>query len=697
MSQNPFHAHIHKAIANPVLQAALDANADRRVQARKTAFTTLEEPLEVLRQRAHSVRAETIAQLDHYLEQFIANAQANGMIVHRAANAEEAVNIVLKIAGNLPQRNTKDESVVHLRGSRPLLIAKSKTMVSEEINLNAALEAAGLTPVETDLGEYIVQLRGEKPSHIITPAVHLRREEVGETFHEKLGIPLTTDIPTLTDAARAALRQTFLTADIGLSGVNFGVADSGALCIVTNEGNGRMVTTLPPVHIALMGMERLVPTFDDLALMLSLLPRSATGQKISVYTQIIHAPRGANESDGPAERHLIILDNGRAKLRGTPLNDALLCIRCGACLNACPIFREIGGHAYVGALGEHTPYPGPIGSVISPGLFGSANFGQLAQASTLCGACKEACPVDIDLPGMLLRIRAGLDGKTGDGRRRKENTSGVGLPFSVKLGLKAFTWAAVSPGRFRLAQKLAATFGRILSPRAEQIKLPAFTGWGFSKDMVRPAAQTFRKRFKKMDNPSIGEKAQEHVGTLAGWQVKKTTPRQQDSTLVNQFESELISLSGNFTPCTTETLSDAILTLLNERGIDEIMSWNEAHLPAGLLDSLQRAGIRIGQADQPHIRAGLTGALGAAANTGTLAISSGTGRPQSVSLLPQIHIAVLNKSDIKKNLRELLQFPEIRKATSTALISGPSRTADIEMTLTIGVHGPGELHVLVTQ
>ncbi|MBI1854677.1 MAG: lactate utilization protein, partial [Chloroflexi bacterium] len=251
-----------------------------------------------------------------------------------------------------------------------------------------------------------MQLRGEKPAHIITPAVHLRRADVGRLFHEKLGIPYTEDIPTLTDTARKVLREVFLAADIGISGVNFGVAETGTLCIVTNEGNGRMVTTMPPVHIALMGMERIVPTLDDLALMLSLLPRSATGQKLSVYTQLIHSPRRAGETDGAQERHLVIIDNGRSRLRNSPLHEALYCIRCGACLNACPVFRELGGHAYVGSDGSIAPYPGPIGSVVSPGLLGE-NFVHLAQASSLCGACKDACPVDIDLPKLLTRVRAG--------------------------------------------------------------------------------------------------------------------------------------------------------------------------------------------------------------------------------------------------------------------------------------------------
>ncbi len=385
-----FRQRIRAALANPVLQAALDANAERRQQAFKAAFESLPQERELLRKRAHAVRAETIAHLDSYLEQFIANVQANGIAVHRAADAKQAVQIVLDL--------------VQRAGART--VAKSKSMVSEEIHLNQALEAAGIRPVETDLGEYIVQLRGEPPAHIITPAVHLRRGEVGRTFAEKLGVAYTEDVAVLTRLARQVLRQTFLEAEVGLSGVNFGVAESGTLCLVTNEGNGRMVTTLPPRHIALMGIERLVPTLEDLALMLYLLPRSATGQKLSVYTSLIHGPRRPGEVDGPQERHLILLDNGRSALRASPLAEALYCIRCGACLNACPVFREIGGHAYQGAHGAYSPYPGPIGSVVSPGLFGVAEFGHLARASSLCGACREVCPVDIDLPKLLLRVRA---------------------------------------------------------------------------------------------------------------------------------------------------------------------------------------------------------------------------------------------------------------------------------------------------
>ena len=288
MTPTQFKSHIRISIANEALQIALDNNTQRRLKGRAAAFESLPDWRE-RRQRAHAVRADVITHLDEYRDQFIAKVEQNEIVVHRAKDAAEAINIVSEIIG-----------------SEPKLIAKSKSMVSEEIELNHALEAAGHQVVETDLGEYIVQLRGEKPAHIITPAVHLRRHEVGKLFQEKLGIPYTEDIPTLTNTARKVLREVFLTADVGISGVNFGVAETGTLCIVTNEGNGRMVTTMPPVHIALMGMERIVPTLDDLALMLSLLPRSATGQKLSVYTQLIHSPRRADEVDGAtskASRH----------------------------------------------------------------------------------------------------------------------------------------------------------------------------------------------------------------------------------------------------------------------------------------------------------------------------------------------------------------------------------------------------------
>ena len=664
----PFHTRIRTALADENLQAALDKNAEQRLAARAKAFGSLTEDLQTLRQRAHAVRAEVIASHEYYLQEFIAKAQNNGFIIHRAADAAAARQIVLEIAQK--------------HGAK--LIAKSKTMVSEEIELNRAFEAVGIQPVETDLGEYIVQLRDEPPSHIITPAVHLRRADVGQTFHEKLGIPFTDDIPTMTEAARAALRQTFLNADIGLSGVNFGVAESGAICLVTNEGNGRMVTTVPPVHIALMGIERLVPTFDDLALMLTLLPRSATGQLISVYTQIVRGPRHADEIDGASERHLVLLDNGRSAIRGTPLNDTLLCIRCGACLNACPVFREIGGHAYVGSNGQHTTYPGPIGSALSPALFDAQIFGPLAQASTLCGACKEACPIDIDLPTMLLRVRAG-----DAGAQKAPTTQGVGLPLPVRWGLRFFSWISTNPRRFAASQKLAAALGHIWSPRRDWMWLPALSGWGYSKDFPRPAGKTFRDRWIEGGQGQVGS------GLSSAGVVSELPDHPKPNSLspVARFQSELEALSGVFIRCSEADLAEQIFALLKERGLTEALAWEADRLPAGLAEALQSRGIALHNEANPKIRAGITGATAGIAETGTLVLTSGRGKSLSASLLPEIHLAILRETDIKENLAQALNLDEVKSATATALISGPSRTADIEMTLTIGVHGPGEVFV----
>ncbi len=705
MAPDAFHAHIRSALADPNLQEALDNNAERRLRAREQAFLSLPEPWVVMRQRAHRLRAEVIANLDHYLDQFITKAQSNGMTLHRATDANAANEIVLEIA----------------KKNKAKLIAKSKTMVSEEIGLNHALQAEGLRVVETDLGEYIVQLRGEPPAHIITPAVHLRRQEIGQTFHEKLGVHFTEDISTLTSVARKALRQVFLEADIGLSGVNFGVADTGTICIITNEGNGRMVTSVPPIHIALMGIERLVPTLDDLALMLYLLPRSATGQKTTVYTSLIHGPvtsRSHSKAFGPRERHLILVDNGRTSLRNSPLAEALYCIRCGACLNACPVFQEIGGHAYVNTHGESSTYPGPIGSVISPGLFGESEFGYLARASSLCGACKEACPVDIDLPKLLLRIRAGQTPDNPHAVSGKTHTPNT--PTFLAWGLRLYTWMAVEPKRFATFQKVANIVGS-LSPA--WLRLPAFTGWGYSKDLPSPPRQPFRERWLNMqiDNQKRKQTGdqdyKETANKVSRLKMEATIEENFNSAnssavanipkykLLDRFEQELTALEGHFIHCTSSALSEQVLNLLREKDIHSILTWEEKCLPSNIIKDLISAGIKVrstfdatdlknARGSESKIpRAGITGAIAAVAETGTLVLPGGDGRLPAASLLPEIHIAIFNFQDLYPNLSSVLHLNEVLKASSTALISGPSRTADIEMTLTIGVHGPRELHV----
>jgi L-lactate dehydrogenase complex protein LldF len=692
MNNAQFRERIRKSISNDNLQLALDANAERRVKGRIAALESLPDWRE-RRQQAHAIRADVIEHLDEYLDQFINNAAKNGIIVHRAKDPAEAIKIILRLAEDSPQstRREKEESLVSpgdLRG-KETLVAKSKSMVSEEINLNHALEAEGMRVVETDLGEYIVQLRHERPAHIITPAVHLRRSDVGQLFHEKLGIPYTEDIPTLTSTARKVLREVFLTAQVGVSGVNFAIADTGGFCLVTNEGNGRMVTTLPPVHIALMGMERLVRNLDDLALLLSLLARSATTQKLSVYTQLIHKPLAHQQ------RHIIILDNGRSRLRNSPLKESLFCIRCGACLNACPVFRELGGHAY------KSTYSGPIGSVISAGLFGS-EFVPLAQASSLCGACKEACPVDIDLPKLLTRVRAGQAPQKSDQLRVLSNAEGSvsseggGLTWMSKIFLKIYSRAAPHPKLFALSQKFAWLGTSLVAPFSDYVRLPAFTGWGYSKDLPRFAGKTFRERWRDGKQVDSYTGTQVHRETRAYAQVDRETTKEMPSaesvtraSLVSLFVEELSKVGGTVIHTTSTEVTDKVIHFLQSRDIDCI------HLEPDVLDEelLSKAGISISHQADPTMRAGLTKAICGLADTGSILEADGEGDKLQASLLTEIHLAVLKKSDIYPSLSDAIHLTRDKK--SAVFITGPSRTADIEMTLTIGVHGPGELHVLL--
>jgi len=665
------------AIADPALQAALERNAERRVVGWQKAQESLPDA-ETMRSLAHQVRQQTIENLEQHLAQFTGQMRNNGWHVHRATDAAEACRLAIEIACE------HDANV----------IAKSKSMLSEEVGLNRALEQAGLQAVETDLGEYIVQLRGEPPSHIITPAVHLRREDVAATFAEKLGMPYSTDVEAMTALARKTLRQVFLKSKIGFTGVNFGVVESGTLCIVTNEGNGRMVSTVPPVHIALMGLERLVPTLEDLALMLQLLPRAATGQVISTYVSLIQGPRGAGAPDGPDERHLILLDNGRRSLAESNMSEALLCIRCGACLNACPVFREIGGHAY------DSVYPGPIGSVLSPELFGIRSYGHLSKASTLCGACREACPVQIDLPTLLLRSRG-------------RYVSDVPQPPFMRTIIKLFTWLMLAPGRYRLAQRLASFAMRVLPQRDgwRRSLPPPFSAWTRSRHMPSFAPRPFRQRYAAAAMPAGQRGSHPRAAPLPKEDGK---PVQVELDLVARFEQELRAVEGEVVHCTAEEVPGLVTKRLREMGVEQLLTWEDQEpLMAQTLAALREAGIECMQSDLPHgsgddrrqavealagIQAGLTGSIAGLADTGTVVLADGPGRPGLASLLPPLHIALLPVERIHASMLDWMMAggkQAIAESASVTLVSGPSRTADIEMTLTIGVHGPGEVVVFL--
>lgn len=680
-----FRQRVRRAIANSNLQTALDNNADRRKAARSQAYASLPVALDVLREQAHSIRQEVVHNLEHYLEQFIQNLEVNGFRVSRAANAEEARQLVIQIA-----------QAHHAR-----LIAKSKSMVSEEIHINHALEQVGVRSIETDLGEFIIQLRGEPSAHIITPAVHLRCEDVAKTFGEKLGMPYTTDVKIMCDVARRELREIFLTADIGLSGVNFGVAESGALCMVTNEGNGRMVTTIPPVHVALMGMERLVPTWNDLDIMLQLLSRSATGQKLTNYVSLIRTPRRPGEPDGPQERHLILVDNGRSALASSSIAESLLCIRCGACLNVCPVFRELGGHAY------GSPYPGPIGSLVSPSLFGISNYGHLSKASTLCGTCSEACPVKIDFTTLFLRVR-------------DQYVQQAPQPLGWRLGMWVYTWVMERPWAYHFVQKFTALGTHLLPSRDGWMRWlpPPATAWTKSREFPRFAHRPFRVRFKEMSESGI-KTSNRSVAMNAGEGLKILQPTQHDivetpyksqSTIIERFAQELEALGGEFIPCTESELMEKVTARLHKLRVRKLITWDSIRAgKADLIRYLNQSGFTLldpnlltNEQRQDHLyslsqaEAGLTGAIAALADTGTLVVPGGIGRSLLSSLLPPIHLAVLHVADIYPCLADWLKNGGkqiLNGVPNTALISGPSRTADIEMTLTIGVHGPGQVIV----
>jgi L-lactate dehydrogenase complex protein LldF len=452
------------AIEDIRLQGALEGATGRFHEGHRHALAELPEA-DALRDHFKAVRSATLARLADHLEQFENKAQEAGAQVHWARDAAEACQIVTGIA----QRHGATT------------VAKTKSMATEEIHLNQALEAAGITPVETDLGEWILQLSGEAPYHIVGPAIHKTRGQVAELFSRESGQDLPPeDIPQLTAVARKLLREKFLAAGLGITGANIGVAETGSIVLVTNEGNAEMVTSLPPVHVVVMGIEKIAPTWDDAAAWLALLARSATGQPLSVYTTFITGPARPEEPGGPSEVHIVLLDNGRSALLGSQYEEVLQCIRCGSCLNICPVYREAGGHAY------GSPYSGPIGAVVSPLLFGLEAYEALPQASSLCGACLDVCPVRIDLPRMLLALRA------------EEVEQGL-APRTLSLAEKT---AAYVLGRQRLMDLTTGTLRLLQRPFAQegQLKLPnKLNPLGRRK----PPALA-KKPFRKMWNEGIG-------------------------------------------------------------------------------------------------------------------------------------------------------------------------------------------------
>jgi L-lactate dehydrogenase complex protein LldF len=419
-----FRAAARAALGNAHAQEAADSATLRMYQGRLDGWGSLPDA-EALRERAHGIRMRAIDDLERYVDEFRRALEARGGRVHVARTADEASACVADLCRR--------------RGAR--LAAKSKSMLSEEIRLNEALAAAGVQAVEGDLGEYILQLAGEHPAHILLPAIEKTAADIAELFSRD-GEPVEPELEALATAARRRLRDVFLTADVGITGANFVVAETGSICLVTNEGNAGFITSLPPVHVALVGMERVVPTLADLTVMLQLLGRSATGQKLTSYTRLLTGPRREGEEDGPEELHVVIIDNGRTNLRRGRYKEMLACIRCGACLNVCPVYRKSGGGAY-GPV-----YSGPMGAVLVPLLVGLENAPALPHASSLCGACTAACPVKIPLHELLLDLRRDLV---------QEH---VASP-AERLAFALWSLAWSRPWSYRLTTTLARLFQRL--------------------------------------------------------------------------------------------------------------------------------------------------------------------------------------------------------------------------------------------
>jgi L-lactate dehydrogenase complex protein LldF len=465
----PFYRRVEDALGKTRMRQAVRHTSGRAMESRRAAIAELDSS-DAVRDQARAIRSCTLAALDTHLDTFVTNVEGNGGTVFFAETGEDAVEYIRRLARD---RHVKS-------------IVKGKSMVSEEIELNPVLEGDGIEVVETDLGEYIVQLDNDKPSHIVAPILHKTKEDCARVFKEKLGASDedVAGVPQMTQLARRVLRGAFLRADMGITGVNFGVAETGSVCICTNEGNGRLSSSMPRIHVAIMGMERLVPTAADLGVMLQVLGRSGTGQRLTVYSNVLSGPRRPGEADGPEEFHVVIVDNGRSAVLASELAEILYCIRCGACLYACPVYQQIGGHAY-GSV-----YSGPVGSVLSPALSGIHAFHDLPHASTLCGSCKEVCPVRIDIPRMLLRLRA-------------KGVEAGESPMWVSSGIKVLGFLGSHPKLFGFAGRMAARAAGFLAKDGWIRELPGhLAGWTMSRDFPAPAVESFTERWAKRQPPS---------------------------------------------------------------------------------------------------------------------------------------------------------------------------------------------------
>ena len=608
---------------------------------------------EALRDRARDIKNHTLANLDFYLEEFERKVIGLGGHVHWAPTAEDARRIIADLCKSVGART----------------IAKSKSMISEEIGLNDHLEALGIEPVETDLGEYIIQLRHEPPSHIIAPAVHLTKDQVADTFlehHRALGFTKRlTERNDLVAEARQVLRQKFLDADVGLTGANFLVAETGSSMLVTNEGNADLSNTLPKMHIVLASIEKVIPTLEDAAVLLRVLARSATGQESSAYTTLNTGPKRAGDLDGPSQYHVVILDNGRSSVLGTKMQDMLRCIRCGACMNHCPVYGAIGGHAYGWV------YPGPIGAVLTPQLIGVEEAGNLPNASTFCGRCESVCPVRIPLPGLMRHWRE---------REFERHLT----PRAVRQGLALWSFVARRPKLYRRLTGLGQQAARPVRPRRRPLSQPA-AGVGLDALPRLPGAAAGRHLPRPVGAPAQPDPAmsarvadpRRHPPLAPSRRAHGRRPRDRRAAprraAARARRSPAPSCpsprrwrcSANG-PRPTTPRSPASRRREVPAEVAGYLARNNLPASAAMAPSPQLDGydwasqkmlsLRRGRAEaSDHVS--ITGAFAGIAETGTLVMASGPEHPVSLNLLPDTHVVVLREADIVGGLRGRLGAP----------------------------------------
>jgi L-lactate dehydrogenase complex protein LldF len=664
---------------------------------------------EELREAGARIKDRALLDLDAQLERLEAAVRAAGGEVHWARDGAEANRIVAGIA--------------HWHGVGE--VVKVKSIATDEIKLNDALAAAGVAAVETDLAELIIQLGNDVPSHILVPAIHKNRAEIRDLFRRELDLPELTDEPTaLTEAARVHLRRKFLDARMGVSGANFAVAETGTVCVFESEGNGRMCTTLPEVLVTVMGIEKVVPSWRDMEVFLQLLPRSSTGERMNPYTSLWS---GVRSGDGPGEFHLVLLDNGRTRALADRVGrQALRCIRCSACLNVCPVYARAGGHAY-GSV-----YPGPIGAILTPQLVGVERAGSLPYASSLCGACAEVCPVKIDIPEVLVHLRA----QVAASRPRLDPET---------LAMKALARTFSSRERYERAQRIGRVAQRPLTRDGRISHAPRpLAAWTSSRDLPGVARQTFREWWRESRGSGVrpgplpaapagaGSSARGRAGSSAAARAPSSA---RDGTAraavlgrirdaLGPDRGPLADIPRDYRTSDPREPAEAV-ALFAERAAEyratvhrlpeievpnsvaRICSSHGARrvgVPAGFPDDWQPAGVELVEDAvlSPHELDGLDGALTgcavAIAETGTFVLDGGPGQGRrALTLVPDLHVCVVREEQVVALVPEAVErlADAVREGRPLTLVSGPSATSDIELNRVEGVHGPRTLHVLI--